>query len=193
MFLDLSAHVQGQSPLTRVNRTTLRTVLAADYSGLFANLTRQLGSADLAGEALQETFLRVERVTDSVPVHSPKNFLFRIALNVATDRRRVDRRLLSLNAIDTLLDVPDEAPDTAAIVEGRQDIEALDRALAELPLRVRQVFMAAAVNKLPDHEIAPLLGVSVRTVETDLKNALNHCAKRLGRTLIRRAGGPRPR
>lgn len=185
--------VQGQLLLTGVNRTTLRTVLAADYSGLFRRLTRRLGSAELAGEALQETFLRVERVTDNVPVHSPKDFLFRIALNVATDRRRVDRRLLSLDAVDALLDIPDEAPDAAAIVEGRQDIEALDRALAELPPRARQVFMAAVVRKLPDHEIATLLGVSVRTVEIDLKNALKHCAERLGRTLLRRAGGPRPR
>lgn len=179
--------------MTGVNRTTLRDVLAADYSGLFKRLTRRLGSSELAGDALQETFLRVERMSNAPAINSPKDYLFRIALNVATDRRRVEQRHLSLDAVDALLDIPDEAPDAAAIMEGRQDIEALDRALAELPVRARQVFMAAVVKKQPDHEIAAELGVSIRTVEIDLRNALKHCAERLDRTLIRRTGGPRPR
>lgn len=179
--------------MTGVNRTTLRDVLAADYTGLFKRLTRRLGSSELAGDALQETFLRVERMSSAAAINSPKDYLFRIALNVATDRRRVEKRHLSLDAVDALLDIPDDAPDAAAVVEGRQDIEALDRALAELPARARQVFMAAVVKKLPDHEIAAQLNVSIRTVEIDLRNALKHCAQRLDRTLIRRTGGPRPR
>jgi RNA polymerase sigma-70 factor (ECF subfamily) len=179
--------------LSGVDRTTLRDVLAADYTGLFKRLTRKLGSSELAGDALQETFLRVERMSNVPAVNSPKDYLFRIALNVATDRRRVEQRHLSLDAVDALLDIPDDTPDAIAVMEGRQDIEALDRALTELPARARQVFMAAVVKKLPDHEIAAQLGVSVRTVEIDLRNALKHCAQRLDRTLIRRTGGPRPR
>ena len=66
-------------------------MLAADYGGLFKRLTRRLGSAELACEALHETFLRVERVTDVAEVRSPRDSLFRIALNVATDRRRTER------------------------------------------------------------------------------------------------------
>ena len=179
--------------MSGVDRTTLRDVLAADYSGLFKRLTRKLGSSELAGDALQETFLRVERMSNTPAISSPKDYLFRIAINVATDRRRVEQRHLSLDAIDALLDIPDDAPDAAAVVEGRQDIEALDRALAELPARARQVFIAAVVKKQPDHEIAAQLGFSIRTVEIDLRNALKHCAQRLDRTLIRRTGGPRPR
>lgn len=179
--------------MTGDNRTTLRDVLAADYTGLFRRLTRKLGSSELAGDALQETFLRVERMSKTPVISSPKDYLFRIALNVATDRRRVDKRHLSLDVVDALLDIPDDTPDAATVLEGRQDIEALDRALAELPTRARQVFMAAVVKKLPDHEIAERLGVSIRTVEIDLRNALKHCAQRLDRTLVRRTGGPRPR
>ncbi|OYU89625.1 MAG: RNA polymerase subunit sigma-24 [Bradyrhizobiaceae bacterium PARB1] len=179
--------------MSGVDRTTLRDVLAADYTGLFKRLTRKLGSSELAGDALQETFLRVERMSNAPTVNSPKDYLFRIALNVATDRRRVEQRHLSLDAVDALLDIPDDTPDAVAVMEGRQDIEALDRALAELPARARHVFVSAVVNKMPDHEIAAQLGVSIRTVEIDLRNALKHCAQRLDRDLIRRTGGPRPR
>ena len=167
--------------------------MAADYGDLFKRLTRRLGSEDLAGDALQETFLRVEQMQNPPVVNSPKDYLFRIALNVATDRRRIEKRLLSLEAVEALLEIPDVSPDAAAVFEGRQDIEALDHALAELPDRTRQVFVAAVVRNMPDHEIAEKLDVSVRTVEIDLRTALKHCALRLGRTLVRRAGGPRPR
>ncbi|WP_249225562.1 RNA polymerase sigma factor [Tardiphaga alba] len=171
----------------------MRDVLAADYTGLFKRLTRRLGNSELAGEALQDTFLRVERMTNATAISSPKDYLFRMALNVATDRRRVEQRHLSLDAVDALLDVPDDSPDASAIVEGRQDIQALDRALAELPARARQVFVLAVIKKMADQQIAAQLGVSLRTVEIDLRNALKHCAQRLDRTLIRRTGGPRPR
>jgi RNA polymerase sigma-70 factor (ECF subfamily) len=183
----------GRPAVTNSNRTTLRAVLTADYHGLFRRLTRRLGSAELACEALHDTFLRLDRVSDESDVRSPKDFLFRIALNLATDKRRIDRRYLSAEEIDGFLTLPDSAPDPASIAEARSEIEALDRALAELPLRCREVFMCAIVERMADHEIASRLGVSVRTVEIDLRNTLKHCASRLGRTLTRRGGGPRPR
>ena len=165
----------GEPAVTNSNRTTLRAVLTADYQGLFRRLTRRLGSAELACEALHETFLRLDRVSDESAVRSPKDFLFRIALNLATDRRRIERRYLSAEAIDGLLAIPDSAPDPAAIAEARSEIEALDRALAELSYRCREVFSCAIVKRMPDHEIAARLGVSVRTEEVDLKHALTVC------------------
>jgi RNA polymerase sigma-70 factor (ECF subfamily) len=171
----------------------LQAVLTADYNTLSRQLTRRLGSAELASEALHETFLRLDRMSDATSVRSPKDFLFRIAVNIATDRRRVERRYLSAAEVDYLLDVPDDSPDPAEIAEARSELEALDRALAELSPRRREVFKAAILQKIPDHKIAARLGINVRTVETDLKHALSHCASRLGRKLIRRPGGPRPR
>ena len=46
--------------MSDVDITTLRNLLLADYSGLDRRLTRRLGSADLASDVLQETYLRVE-------------------------------------------------------------------------------------------------------------------------------------
>jgi RNA polymerase sigma-70 factor (ECF subfamily) len=175
------------------NRITLQTALTADYHPLHKRLTRRLGSAELACEALHETFLRLDRLTDAVLIIRPKEFLFRIAVNIAADRRRVERRYLSAAEVDSLLEVKDESPDPAQIVEARSEFEALERALAELPARQSEVFRAAMLRKMPDHKIAELLGINVRTVESDLRQALTYCAQRLGRKLTRRPGGPRPR
>jgi RNA polymerase sigma-70 factor, ECF subfamily len=179
--------------LAVTNRATLRATLAQDYNGLFKRLKKRLGSADLASEALHETFLRVDQVSSAVELQRPNDYLFRIAINIATDRRRADNRLLSGGEIDGLLQVVDEAPDPARIVEAREDVKALQKALAELPRRRREIFTSALVGRTPNHKLAELYGVDVRTVEKDLKRALQHCADRLGRKLLRRGGGPRSR
>ncbi|WP_315833176.1 RNA polymerase sigma factor [Bradyrhizobium prioriisuperbiae] len=176
-----------------INRVRLRGQLVDNYDGLVRKLTRRLGSSDFAYEALHETFLRLDRVTDAVPVRSPADYIFRTAINIAKDRQKAQNRRVSASEIDTLLDVSDDGPDPARVAEARSEIEAFKRALSELPSRPRDVLQSISIDGRSPHEVAVRLGVSVRTVESDLKRALNHCADSLDHTLIRRLGGPRPR
>ncbi len=55
-------------------------MLLAGYEDFALWLTRRLGSSELARDALQETFLRLERGSEIGPVNSPKAYLLRIAL-----------------------------------------------------------------------------------------------------------------
>ena len=174
------------------SRKILREALSSDYEGLARRLARCLGSSDLAREALHETFLKVERVPDALSVNSPADYLFRTAINVAKDRRRGDARLLSVSEIEAITNIPDETPDPSAVVDGRLELRALEKALAELPARRREVFVAAHVEHLPHDQIASRFGINVRTVEFDLQHAIEHLSRRLGRTVVRRYG-PRPK
>lgn len=175
------------------NRVQLRGQLAENYDGLVKKLTRRLGSSDFAYEALHETFLRLDRVSDAMPIRSPADYIFRIAINIARDRQKAQNLRVSAAEIDALLDVSDDGPGPARIVEARSDIDAFKRALAELPDRPRDVLHGVAIEGRSPHDVATRLGVSVRTVESDLKLALSHCANCLDYALIRRLGGPRPR
>nr|WP_284701712.1 sigma-70 family RNA polymerase sigma factor [Rhodoplanes tepidamans] len=143
-----------------------------------ARLTSRLGSADLAGEALHETWLRLARAEAVGPVRSPDNYLFRILLNAVEDRRRSDRRLLSAAEVDALLHVADDAPGPARIAEARSDLALLKTILDELPPRRRAVLLMARVEALPREEIARRLGVSLRLVSKELRLAHAHCAAR---------------
>jgi RNA polymerase sigma-70 factor, ECF subfamily len=176
-----------------VNRVRLRGQLVENYESLVKKLTRCLGSADFAYEALHETFLRLDRVADAVTVRSPADYIFRVAINIDRDRRKARSNRLSTSEIDALLDLCDDTPDPARVVEARSDIDALKRALAELPSRPRDVLRSVAIEGRSSREVAAELGVSLRTVENDLQLALKHCAGCLDYTLIRRLGGPRPR
>ena len=170
------------------NSKSLRDALAADYEGLARRLTRRLGSADCAREALHETFLRIDRVSEDIEVRSPLDYLFRIALNVAKDERKSDRHLLSAAEIETIMDLADDGPGPAAVVESRIELKEFEKALAELPLRRRDVFIAAHLEHLPHREIAGRLGINVRTVDFDLQYAMEHLGRRLGRQIFRRFG-----
>lgn len=183
----------GAASLADVNRVQLRGQLVENYEGLVKKLTRCLGSADFAYEVLHETFLRLDRVADAVAVRSPADYIFRIAVNIAKDRRKAQNYRVGTSEIDALLNFCDEGPGPARVVEARSDIDALKRALAELPLRPRDVLNSVTIEGRSLRDVAARLGVSVRTVESDLKFALRHCANCLDYTMVRRLGGPRPR
>lgn len=174
------------------NRVSLRSELIENYDDLVRRLTRRLGSFDFAREALHETFLKLDRVGDET-IRSPRHFILRVAINVAKDRRRAQNHLLNAQEIDALLDVGDDAPDPAQIAEARSEVEAFKRALAQLPPRSRDVLQSIAIDNLSPDAVAERLQVSRRTVESDLRSALKFCADSLGRSVVQRLGGPRPK
>lgn len=174
--------------MTNTNSNDLRAALCADYESFTKRLARRLGSIDLAREALHEAFLRMDRVSDAVSIQSAASYIFRMAINVAEDRRRSDSRLLGNAEIDAILDVPDEAPDAFSIVAGRAEFDAFCDALTELAERRREVFMAVHVEHLTHQEIAKRLGVTTRTIAFDLQHAMEHLSRRLGRKVVRRFG-----
>ncbi|MGJ4895377.1 MULTISPECIES: RNA polymerase sigma factor [unclassified Bradyrhizobium] len=170
------------------NSKSLRDVLAADYESLARRLTRCLGSPDVAREALHEAFVRADRVSDAIPVRSPVDYLFRMALNLAKDHRKSERRLLNASEIEAIMALPDERPGPAAEVEARFELEQFEKALAELPPRKRDVFICAHLELMPHREIAQRFSINVRTVEFDLQHAMEHLGRRLGRKVVRRFG-----
>jgi RNA polymerase sigma-70 factor (ECF subfamily) len=163
------------------NRTALIALLVASYDELKLRLTRRSGSADVADEALQDTYLRLNSAANIEPVRNPHAYLFRVAMSVASNRGVAERRRLTVSETDTLLNLVDDSPDPERIVEARSEIEALQRVIKELPARTRDIVMAVFVDEVPLRHVAGRFGISIRTVQVELKQALLHCAVRLGR------------
>lgn len=170
----------GHSPMVRLFLTS--------YEDFKTRLRRRLGSEDLASDVLHETYLRVDRMEVPANLLQPNAYLYRMALNIAADRRQADARLLTGSEIEELLQVSDEALDPARVVGGQKEIQALLDALYELPARRRRIFIAARLEEAPHLEISQRFGISTRMVEKELKAALGHCADRLERKVIQRFG-----
>ncbi|HDS1038896.1 TPA: RNA polymerase sigma factor [Stenotrophomonas maltophilia] len=167
---------------------SLRTLYLEHYEDFRRRLRRRLGSDDLAMDALQETWLRVERLGGDEAQRNPVSYLFRMAINAAADQRAARSRLLTSSEIDALLDEEVDHIDPSMVAFGQAEIEALSDALGELSERQRSILIAARLEQQPIDEIAALHGVSSRMIGKDLKKALQHCAGRLDRPLIQRFG-----
>ncbi|MGY3604491.1 MULTISPECIES: RNA polymerase sigma factor [unclassified Bradyrhizobium] len=165
--------------MTETALTIIRRLFVDRYDDLKARLTQRLGSADLAGDAMQDTWLRLSRADSIGAVQSPRNYLFRIALNVAEDRRRMERRQrISAIEIESLLELPDHAPTPEQTTLARSDLEAFEAIVNELPERRRVIFLAARLGNVPRQEIADRLSISRQLVAKELRLALEHCLAR---------------
>jgi RNA polymerase sigma-70 factor, ECF subfamily len=159
-----------------------RDLLVRDYLKLKNRLLRRVGSADLATEILHETYLRLGAVDTLGVARNPEAYLYRTALNVAADSRKDDRRWIDKTTIEAALRQDDYELDPEEILRARQEWRALLAALDELPARRRAVFLAARLDELSHREIAERLGVSIDTVDRELKQAFEFFARRLGKT-----------
>src|SRR5262249_61700623 len=129
--------------MTETTWATLRRRLAEKYDELRILLTGRLGSDDLARETLHETWLRLGRVDDAAVMRNPDAYLARVALNLATDRQRLESRRARKAAINAVLeDIIDDVPDQAAGFEARRDLAAFEDAIRELPARRRAILIA---------------------------------------------------
>ncbi|MGJ7498854.1 RNA polymerase sigma factor [Variovorax sp. ZT5P49] len=161
----------------------LRSVLTQRYEQIRNSLAIQLGSPELAGDTLHDIWLRLQRDSHVAgPIANPQAYLVRMGVNLAIDVRRSQSRMLSAEDVRELMDiVPDPAPGPARIAESRSELDALKAVVNEMPARRREILILVRWEHWPQREVAKRLGVSLRTVESELKVAQEYCAARLRR------------
>lgn len=167
--------------MSEASRSALLNALVTGYDDLKRRLTTRLGSAELAGDALQDTFLRLGSSAVVDVVKSPRAYVLRAAFNIAMNRVVAEKRRASSSDIDAFLDIPDDRPDQARIVEAHSEVAALKRAIRELPRRRQEIIVAVALNDIPIATLAKRYGVTVRTIQIELRYAILHCSDSLER------------
>ncbi|MFH0299304.1 sigma-70 family RNA polymerase sigma factor [Bradyrhizobium sp. 31Argb] len=156
----------------------MRRLFIDGYDDLKKRLTLRLGSADLAGEAMHDTWLRLARLEPAGAVQRPEHYLFRAALNAADDRRRREKRHSRNVELDDALEIPDGQPTAEEELIARSELAAFETIMAELPPRRRAIFLAARVGNVPRQVIADQMRISRRLVARELMLAHKHCLSR---------------
>ncbi len=169
----------------------LRQLLLRDYAKLRDRLMRRFGSPAIATALLHDTWLRLEANEVAGQVVNPAAYLYRMALNVAADSRKADRRWVDKATIEALRRRDDHELDSERILQGRDEWKMLINALDELAPRRRAIFVAARLEERSYRDIAEEFGVSIDTVDRELRLAFDFFAERLGK---KRHGqrGPKP-
>lgn len=166
----------------------LREELVRNYLVLRSRLVRRLGSTDAATEVLHEVYLRLGAADSAATVRNPDAYLYRAALNVAADVREADHRWVDKATIEAIRRSDDCELDPEEIFLAREEWRELLAALEQLPSRRRAIFLAARFEQLPHREIAARFGVSVDTVDRELKQAFQFLAGHFGKSLRSRRG-----
>ncbi|GAA4339726.1 sigma-70 family RNA polymerase sigma factor [Pigmentiphaga soli] len=182
------------APATRADAagTPLRDVLVAHYERLHRRLARRFGCPDLASECLHEAWLRLGEAAVPAALHSPAAYIHRVACNLALDHLRSERPAqYGADAGAQLEQLADAVPGPEDAAQSRAELEAVDRAFRELPPRHQSVLLALRIDGHTRQEVADLHHLSLRTVDTALRQALQQCAGLTGRPILAGVSTPR--
>jgi RNA polymerase sigma-70 factor (ECF subfamily) len=141
-------------------------------------VTSLLGNRPDAEDVLQETYLRLlgQRGLEQTESRA-RAYAYRVATNLAHDRFR-RRETTSLEALGEA-DAPVAAHDPPQLVDLARGLERVEQTLLELKPRCRRVFLLRVAEELSYESIADVLGIGKRTVEREMRHALEVLQRRL--------------
>ena len=155
------------------------TAIVTQHVDAIWRTLRRLGvrPSDL-DDSVQQVFLVLSRRLEQVEPGRERAYLLGVALRVATDYRRSQRRR------------PEDATDSAALEQRAHDgvspdnlldekrrLELLDQLIGQLPEELASVFVLHELEELTRAEISQLLAVPAGTVASRLKRARERFAQ----------------
>jgi RNA polymerase sigma-70 factor (ECF subfamily) len=166
----------------------LRAAVDTEYEFIWRSL-RRLGVAERdVDDALQQVLLTFARKLSLVHVGAERSFLFQIALRVAADRRRSEKRRREV-VTDAVPESVDQAPSVEVLMDLRRARERLDTILDGMSLELRAVFTLFEMDEMTLTEIAELLAVPRGTVASRLRRAREEFKTRANLSTRKPMGG----
>ena len=149
--------------------------LYRDHHGwLFNWLRRRLGCTEQAADLAQDTFVRVLTRGEPVTGGAPRAFLGTIARGLLIDFWR--RGALEKAYLEALAQLPPQHyPSEEARHEALRMLERTAAMLDGLKAPVRQAFLLHQLGGQTHRQVAEALGVSTRSAERYVAEALMHC------------------
>lgn len=147
-------------------------VVRTYYPSLCEHVLRYVGCPDVAEDLVLELFGHLwGRRHRSIPLAVDRGYLFRSARNRALDHLRRQRVATTwADRMSREVDEPDDTPDDA--LECQELAAAAARAVAELPEQRRRIFVLCRHHDMSYAEVGERLGISPRTVNTQMTRAL---------------------
>jgi RNA polymerase sigma-70 factor (ECF subfamily) len=152
------------------DRNAFSELVCIHAQGVLNVIFRMCGNAQVAEDAAQETFIRAWSHLGSFRVDSSlRNWLYRIALNTATDMLRKEKRILPGDVDDFQLADPQLGPEGIYLQEERTAL--VQAAIQSLPDASRAVLVLKEYEGLSYREIADALDIPLGTVMSRLNYA----------------------
>ena len=133
------------------------------------------GAGEETEDVLQEIWLKIA-ARKSGPIASPMSYLFRTADLLMIDRyrstRQAERRDRAWGETqDGVMPGVSDAPSAERQLIGREHTRLVAEALAALGSRAEAAFRRHRIDGVPQRQLAQEFGISLSTVESDLRRA----------------------
>lgn len=151
-----------------------------DFASLYRNtlaplrrhLARILGNPSEAQDVAHDAYAKVYPVMKNDAAEKPEALLYTTARRLAFNRLK-RRRIAPFASEPPVTDLSaSPAPGVVQQVIARQELQALEQAIAQLPEGCRAVLLLRKIELLSHQEIADRLGIAVSTVEKQHARAL---------------------
>ena len=166
----------------RGDHAAFEAIFRAHYDGLVRFANRLLLARMEAEEVVQDVLLKVWTKREQLdPGEDLKTYLYRATRNQALNqlrRRRVERLFRRTRPADEPEAPP--PPPAGASQEATELAVAIAAAVEALPDRCREVFVLSREHGLTYSAIAATMGISVKTVETQMGRAFRSLRAALG-------------
>jgi RNA polymerase sigma-70 factor, ECF subfamily len=167
----------------------LEELLEGFWEPLVRYATGFLQNSDDASDVVQDCFVRLwQGRNEWQGSGSGRAFLYRVVRNQALDELRKAGRRSRLAARARAVDPP-RPPRPDELLAERELLAVIERAIADLPSRRREVFLLAHAHDLSYREIAEVLGISAQTAANQLCSALGSLRAGVG-YLLRDSASP---
>nr|WP_303627153.1 sigma-70 family RNA polymerase sigma factor [Pseudomonas sp. S12(2018)] len=167
-------------------------MFAEQKNALQAFVARRTGSAQVAADLTQESFLRLARLPPDKQIDNLPAFLFTIASNLVRDHQRQMIRRERLDGGEPSDELPCASPGADEQLAAQQEQALMHDAIQALPEATRHIFLLYHVDECTYREIGARLNVTPRSVEYQLRRALIECRAYIQARLASDAGGKRP-
>ncbi|MEI2417007.1 RNA polymerase sigma factor [Orrella sp. JC864] len=143
-------------------------------------LVLKTGDDELAADLVQDCFARLMDRRGQAWPDNVLAYLYTVATHLLIDHRRNHHQARTDSVpVEGLLDVLDPAAGPDAVAEARQRLRRAEQALAELPLRTRQIFQLCRYEGRSYQQAADHLAISTSSVQKHLAMALEFIRERV--------------
>jgi RNA polymerase sigma-70 factor (ECF subfamily) len=158
------------------DREAFSELVRCHREGVINVVYRMCGDAGLAEDAAQEAFIRAwQHLASYQPRSLFRNWLYRIAANVALDVLRRERETVDIDAAP----IAAPGPGPEAVLIERERAERVRQAVLALPPASRAVLVLREYEGLSYQEIAYTLDIPMGTVMSRLNYARNRIRESL--------------